>query len=115
MIDNPPIRKNFFSHNEVCTFADVKPYVFRFWEAEFDEISTELINGVKFYKDDTIEKVGEIKHLLFEEKLSIEQARLKLKRKFSSDKIATDLQIAKKLLEEVIVASNGIKERYNWF
>ena len=66
-----------YSASEVCGMLEVKPYVLRFWESEFTEIDAkiDLENGHKLYNDKSLRAVKVIKHLLFVEKLSIEQAK----------------------------------------
>ena len=51
----------------------------RFWESEFSQISPVTSEqGVKYYSQEDIESIKEIKNLLFNEKLSIPQAKLRL-------------------------------------
>lgn len=71
--------KSHFKLNEVCGITGVKPYVLRFWESEFPEISPEVSNdGQKIYSHQDIEAVALVKKLLFEEKLTIEKAKMEL-------------------------------------
>ncbi|MEC7182497.1 MAG: MerR family transcriptional regulator [Bdellovibrionota bacterium] len=69
-----------FKINEVCSIAGVKPYVLRFWESEFHEISPRIDeNDIRYYDHQDIEAISLIKKLLFEEKLTIEKTKLELK------------------------------------
>ena len=69
-----------FKINEVCSIAGVKPYVLRFWESEFHEISPKIDeNDIRYYDHQDIEAISLIKKLLFEEKLTIEKTKLELK------------------------------------
>lgn len=71
-------KKNYY-FNEVTSITGVKPYVLRFWESEFSQISPVTSEqGVKYYSQEDIESIKEIKNLLFNEKLSIPQAKLRL-------------------------------------
>lgn len=71
-------KKNYY-FNEVTSITGVKPYVLRFWESEFSQISPVTSEqGVKHYSQEDIESIKEIKNLLFNEKLSIPQAKLRL-------------------------------------
>lgn len=71
--------KSHFTMNEVCSLTQVKPYVLRFWETEFEEISPEAHeSGQKLFRHSDIEAIFAIKKLLFEDKLKIEEAKLKL-------------------------------------
>lgn len=77
--------KSHFKLNEVCTIAGVKPYVLRFWESEFEEISpTVSSSGQKLYEHKDIEAVAYIKKLLFEDKLTVEAAKYELSRCLST-------------------------------
>ncbi|MDB9786762.1 MerR family transcriptional regulator [Bacteriovoracaceae bacterium] len=78
--ENDIPKKSYFKGEEVCQIAGVKPYVLRFWEAEFVEISPVLSgSGKKLYDDKDLEIIGLIKKLLFSEKLTIEKAKGRLK------------------------------------
>ena len=69
-----------FKLNEVCSIAGVKPYVLRFWESEFHEISPRIDeDDIRYYDHQDIEAITLIKKLLFEEKLTIEKTKLELK------------------------------------
>lgn len=68
-----------FSLEQLLSLVDVKPYVLRFWETEFDGIQPELDqNGGSFYSQKNIDKILLIKKYLFEDKLSIVQAKQEL-------------------------------------
>src|SRR5690606_4447221 len=72
---NIPSKKN-FKVNEVATLLGVKPYVLRFWESEFPQIEIlEEEDGSRLYSIESLKVVETIKELLFEKKLSIEEAR----------------------------------------
>ncbi len=77
-IDIP--NKSLFKMNEVCGLTGVKPYVLRFWESEFEEINPMTSStGQKLFEHKDIESILIIKNLLFEKKLTIEQAKAVLK------------------------------------
>lgn len=68
--------KALYKFNEVTSLTGVKPYVLRFWETEFSQIQPQLNEqGQKNYRPEDLEVVQEIKKLLFEDKLSIPEAR----------------------------------------
>lgn len=74
VIDLPS--KDKFKMNEVCGLVGVKPYVLRFWESEFQEISPATdTEGQKLYSQQDIESIALIKKLLFEDKMTIEKAK----------------------------------------
>lgn len=80
---NEPIEipnKSSFKINEVCALTGVKSYVLRFWESEFTEIAPLTSSvGLKLYEHRDIEAILLVKKLLFDDKLSIERAKVEMK------------------------------------
>ncbi|MDH4467241.1 MAG: MerR family transcriptional regulator [Bacteriovoracaceae bacterium] len=77
--------KSFFKINEVLELLDIRPYVLRFWETEFDKISpTKSQSGQLIYSFLDVACLLMIKTFLLEEKLPVENARLKLDQEFNS-------------------------------
>lgn len=72
--------KSFFNLNEVSSITGIKPYVLRFWETEFNSIiaSVNSETGHKLYEQKDIESFLIIKKLLFDDKLPIPEAKIKL-------------------------------------
>lgn len=97
--------KSVFKVNEVCGITGVKPYVLRFWESEFEEISPiTSSSGQKLYEHKDIEAISSIKKLLFEDKMSVEQARFALRRCSDDEAIVeplSDCEIEDTLIETV--------------
>ena len=78
--------KSAFKLNEVCSITGVKPYVLRFWESEFDEIEPMTSStGQKLYGPRDIEVIATVKDLLFNQKMSIEEARFNLTKRLEGD------------------------------
>ncbi len=74
------LSKNEFVFQELAELTGVKPYVIRFWETEFLEISPKLNSkSEKIYSSDDVDVIFRIKKLLFEDKLTIAQAKIKIK------------------------------------
>lgn len=72
--------KSNFKFQELTPITGVKPYVIRFWETEFEEISpTASDSGQKLYARKDVEAILKIKKLLFDEKLSIPEAKVALR------------------------------------
>ncbi len=68
--------KTLFRFEEVANLTGIRPYVLRFWETEFEQISPSTsFDGEKVYEKTDIETILEIKKLLFEHKLSIPKAK----------------------------------------
>jgi len=81
--DNLP-QKNEYKFKEVTSLTGVKPYVLRFWESEFTQISPQVNEaGQKIYSPLDLEFVKRIKELLFIEKLSIPKAKAMLDEELS--------------------------------
>ena len=78
LIDQIP-NKSLFKVQEVCELCQIKPYVLRFWDSEFDQIQS-VVNssGKKLYQKRDILIISVLKDLLFERKLTIEKARHEL-------------------------------------
>ena len=72
--------KSTFKQNEVCQITGVKPYVLKFWEEQFEEINpiTSAV-GKKLYEHGDIEAIALVKQLLFDYKLSIDDAKKEIK------------------------------------
>lgn len=74
---NIPERK-LYKSAEVCSIAGVQAYVLRSWEAEFPSLGQSTNAGVRVYRKSDIERVLEIKRLLFTEGLTLGAARRQL-------------------------------------
>ncbi len=74
--ENSQSFKDSYSFSEVSSVTSVKPYVLRFWETEFTEIDPVIhSDGKKVYSHSDLEFILLIKNLLFEQKMSIPQAK----------------------------------------
>lgn len=72
--------KLYYKIGDVCNITNLKPSVLRFWEREFKQLKPIKSNSRhRYYTKQHIELINTLKHLLYEEKLTIEGARLKLK------------------------------------
>jgi len=68
-----------FKLNEVCKFANVQPYMLRFWGTEFPQLeAAKSGTGQRIYSKDQVELILEIRRLLFDEGLTIAGARKKI-------------------------------------
>jgi DNA-binding transcriptional MerR regulator len=73
--------KMFYRINEVSRITAIKPYVLRYWETEFPQLSPSKDRGdQRRYKAVDIELVLQIKRLLYEDKFTIAGARRRLER-----------------------------------
>lgn len=72
-------KKESYRFKEITSLTGVKPYVLRFWESEFTQIApSKSENGEKVYSQNDLSCVETIRDLLFQDKLSIPQAKMYL-------------------------------------
>ena len=72
--------KLYFSISEVAQMFDVNESTLRFWEKEFDIINPRKTSkGARFYKQEDIDAVRLIYHLVKERGMTLAGARQKLK------------------------------------
>jgi DNA-binding transcriptional MerR regulator len=64
---------------EVCKMADLQPYVLRYWETEFSQLSPNKSGGgQRLYTKRELEIILRIKELLYKEGFTIAGAKKKL-------------------------------------
>ena len=81
-----PEDKRYYRIGEVSRIVGVEPYVLRYWESEFPQIRPARADSKqRTYQKKDLELIKEIKTLLYEEKLTLEGARKRLKKKISKD------------------------------
>jgi len=83
-----------FKIGEVSRILGVKPYVLRFWETEFRITPAKNRSQHRVYKRQDVETLLEIKRLLYEERFTIEGARLKLKEQLKDRQKQLKLDLA---------------------
>ncbi len=72
-------KRELFKAVEVCEVVQLQPYVLRSWEAEFPQIGQAPAGGgPRLYRRSDIELVLRIKHLVFDEGLTLSGARRRL-------------------------------------
>ena len=103
-----PEDKKYFRIGEVSRIIGVRPYVLRYWESEFPQIRPHRADSKqRTYQKRDLEVILEIKKLLYEEKLTIEGARRKLKGKRSEKQVPVDQGFLKEIrsqLQEILRA-----------
>ena len=71
--------KEEFKIGEVCEIAGVKPFVLRYWETEFPELSpTKGAGGQRTYTKGDVQLILRIKQLLYEERFTVAGAKKRL-------------------------------------
>jgi DNA-binding transcriptional MerR regulator len=117
--------KSNFKFQELTPITGVKPYVIRFWETEFDDIAPMISDsGQKLYARKDVEAILKIKKLLFDEKLTIPEARLAIKSHDLDLTGSTEAQkVARNLSDKSIVKAElltslqyirDIRNKHNW-
>jgi len=72
--------RKYFRIGEASRIVGVEPYVLRYWESEFSQIRPQRADSnQRTYQKQDLETLMEIKRLLYEEKMTIEGARLRFK------------------------------------
>ena len=80
-----PIKKLYYSISEVSELTGIKQYVLRYWETEFNILApNKNRSGNRIYTEEDISKVLLIKKLLYEEKFTVDGAKVRL-REMSND------------------------------
>lgn len=115
--------KSNFKFQELTPITGVKPYVIRYWETEFPEISP-ITNdsGQKLYARKDVEAILRVKKLLFEDKLTIPEAKARMsegeKERFEAplapQNIMTDNIEAKTSIEAALTLIKEIRARRKW-
>lgn len=71
--------KLYFKIGEVSDLLGVEPYVLRYWETEFSQLTPKKSGtGHRLYRRKDVELLLRIKHLLYEKRFTIEGARQSL-------------------------------------
>ena len=85
---NPKVKKLYYSIGEVSEMTDLKSYVLRYWETEFNQLKPPKNRaGNRTYRQKDIEVILNIKDLLYKKKFTIDGARVVLQGK---DKIVNE-------------------------
>lgn len=98
--------KTYFKIGEVARLTQLEPHVLRYWESEFRHLRPEKSrSGQRLYRREHIERILEVKDLLYRQKFTIAGARRRLLRR--SDRSAVDQE-----LDELRVAhTDELRER----
>jgi len=96
-VDWIPEDKRFFRIGEVSRIIGVEPYVLRYWESEFPQMRPQRADSnQRTYQRKDLEIIMEIKRLLYEEKMTIEGAKRRLRQKGisarSTESILSDVE-----------------------
>jgi DNA-binding transcriptional MerR regulator len=85
-----PDDKRYFRIGEASRIIGVEPYVLRYWESEFPQVRPERADSnQRTYQREDLENLLTVKKLLYEEKMTIEGAKRRLRQE-KGDKISVD-------------------------
>lgn len=71
--------KEYYSIGEVCDVTELKPHVIRYWESQFSALNPSKNQaGNRVFRRREIKLIQLIRHLLYNEKYTIEGAQQKL-------------------------------------
>ena len=94
-----PATEKRFRIGHVARQLGVEPYVLRFWEEEFPQLTAARTSkGQRYYTDEHVRILERIKHLLYVEKLTIKGARRKLE---GTEPACAPLDTIRRELEEI--------------
>ena len=92
-MNEPIAKKAYYAIGEVCDLTGLKDHVLRYWETQFDVLNpTKNRAGNRVYRPKEIELILVVKHLLYEEKYTIEGARKRLLEMRKSGELAEERQ-----------------------
>ena len=94
-----PATEKRFRIGQVARQLGVEPYVLRFWEEEFPQLTAARTSkGQRYYTDEHVRILERIKHLLYVEKMTIKGARRKLE---GAEPTCAQLCTIRRELEEI--------------
>lgn len=92
--------KLYFKIGEVCGYTGIAAHVLRFWESEFSQIKPRRTDaGQRLYTRSDIERILEIKHLLYDKKFTLKGAKRHLR---ASRKNADSDDLLKEIASELL-------------
>lgn len=79
-MNEPIAKKAYYSIGEVCDLVGLKSHVLRYWETQFDVLRPNKNRaGNRVFRPKDIEVILLVKHLLYDEKYTIEGANQKIR------------------------------------
>jgi DNA-binding transcriptional MerR regulator len=112
MTKSTGIKKLYYSISEVSKITDLEQYVLRYWESEFEQLKPQKNRaGNRVYGNKDIKLILHIKHLLREERYTIEGAKQILK-SWTADQEGKQETLFGESIEEkpAVVAAPAVKK-----
>ena len=92
-MNEPVVKKAYYSIGDVCDLVGLKPHVLRYWETQFDILQpTKNRAGNRVFRPKDVELVLLVKNLLYDRKYTIEGARQKLQEMRESGELEEERQ-----------------------
>lgn len=89
----PVARKAYYSIGEVCELTGLKPHVLRYWETQFRILQpTKNQAGNRVYRPREIKIILLLRHLVHDQKFTIEGARQRLHRMRTEGELEDEAQ-----------------------
>lgn len=105
-----PDDKRYFRIGEASRIIGVEPYVLRYWESEFPQVRPQRADSKqRTYQKKDLEMILEIRRLLYEEKMTIEGARRRLRQEKAGDAVK-----GSPFLEEIKNELREVMEILSW-
>ncbi|MGQ0815570.1 MAG: MerR family transcriptional regulator [Gemmatimonadota bacterium] len=100
-LPKPVAQKEYYSISEVCDLVGLRPHVLRYWETQFPLLNpSKNRSGNRVYQRKEIKLILFVKHLLYEEKFTVEGAKQKLEQLRKGDELQTE---TRKVLDKQMV------------
>ena len=110
----PEVKKLYYSISEVSKLTNLKAYVLRYWETEFTQLKPSKNRaGNRTYRQKDIDLILKIKGLLYEEKYTIEGARVAIQKKNHPDSPNITKSHSKSLLNSLRIELEEILQIIN--
>jgi DNA-binding transcriptional MerR regulator len=96
-----PDKKRYFRIGEASSIIGVEPYVLRYWESEFPQLKPKRADSKqRTYQKKDLETLLEIKRLLYDDGMTIEGAKRRLRKKETA-KPMSDKEVLKSIKEDL--------------
>ncbi len=109
------MEKIFYSIAEVSDRTDLPKYVIRFWETEFAQINPDRRQGRRYYRENDIEMILNIKDLLYKKGYTIKGAKKHLnEKKASGTKVFSTFEMDEEKQTLEPVQDSKILKKFNF-
>ncbi len=108
--DRPVAAKEYYSISEVCDLVGLRPHVLRYWETQFPVLNpSKNRSGNRVYQRKEIRIILYVKHLLYDEKYTVEGAKQKLEQLRKGGELQNETS---KVLDQQMVALLRAEMKY---